>query len=193
MKIIYGLRRLFVVSCALGASLYGSTFQYSYLFNDGLVVSGTLTGTVNGQFVENVADVSVQFNGTDAPGVFFMSHFDGTDYLDGPIISFDGALNNFFFADSDLAGGDQTYNTFFYILNGSAGYDASFALSYPLDYYGSMDYPAESANWSLAPVTPSTSVPDSGLTGLLLSGALALLGVWRRRVRSDAPATRIHG
>jgi hypothetical protein len=172
MKNIPKLIPLLAAVAGLGiGSAHGTTFDYSYVFGDGLTISGSLDGTQNGLFVEDVSNVTLFFNGVQTPGSVYQASFLDGLYLSDPVISFDAMQNNFFFADTDLAGGDFGYNSIFYLLNGSADSDAAFALSYPLDYFGSQDAPAVAGNWSLT----ASAVPDRGSNLAML--ALAILGL----------------
>jgi len=161
-------------------SSFGTTFNYSYTFGDGLEVSGTLDGTQNGNFVENVSNVSVFFDGIAMPGTIYASMYDGLNYLNGPVVSFDALQNNFLFATSDLAGGDFAYDSIFYMLNSSVFEDTALAFSSAGVGYASQDFPTFSGSWSL-------TVPDSGSTLVLV--ALSMGGLaWVRRESSKESA-----
>lgn len=180
------IRSLQILALTLGiatCSARADSFSYSYLFGDGLRISGTIEGTASGNFVEDVSSVTLWFNGVQAPGSVYLSRFDGASYLSGPVVSFDAQLNNFFFADSDLANGDFAYNSIFYILNGFADFDAAFALAYPLDQFGSQDSPVVSGSWTLS----HASVPDAGPTAVMLGLAVAGLSLFRREPRGATP------
>ena len=174
MKTLPKLTLALVLALGLGAgSARASTFDFSYLFDDGLVVSGSLTGAANGDFVENISNVAVRFNGDAMPGTIFTSMFDGGSYLNGPVVSFDALLNNFLFANSDLANGDFGYDSVFYMLNASVASDTAVAFS--TMGYASQDDPSVGRRWTLV------QVPDHGATLALLGLALAALGSMRRK------------
>lgn len=183
MKNVHRLIPLFLAALCLATNLArGTVFTFSYAFGDGLTASGSLTGTQNGQFVDNVSDVSLFFNGVAVPGSIFASQFDGPtfSYLSGPVVSFDALQNNFVFSNSDFANGDLSADSFFYILNASVADDTAVASSVPLGFFGSQDLPTVSRSWSLT-AAPSGSVPDEGATCALLGMAMAGMVWWRRK------------
>jgi hypothetical protein len=67
MKVLPKLCGILALVLALGTAR-GDTFNFSYLFGDGLLVTGSLDGTANGNFVENVTNVSVFFDGNALTG-----------------------------------------------------------------------------------------------------------------------------
>lgn len=154
-------------------------FTFSYTFGDGTTVTGSLDGTQNGNFVQNISNVSLTFAGTPATGPFFLSQYDpGTgNYLPTPILSFDPLLSNFLFSTSDLVSGDYDYTALFYILG---PLDLATAV-YPTG--ASQDSPINTS-WTLRATT--ASVPDTASTAALL--AIGLLGVaaMNRKPRSSA-------
>jgi hypothetical protein len=143
------------------------------------VVSGTLDGTQNGNFVDNVSNVSVFFDGVALPGTIYTSMYDGLNYLSGAVVSFDALQNNFLFATSDLASGDFGYESLFYMLNASVFEDTALALSNVGIGYASQDSPTSGGSWSL-------TVPDSGSTILLMGLAMAGLVGMRRKLSNDS-------
>lgn len=169
LKIIPKAAALLALGLALGTAR-ADTFNFSYVFGDGLSVTGSLNGTANGNFVEDIANVSVFFGGNVLPGTIFTSQFDGASYLSGPIVSFDPLLNNFVFANSDLVNGDFGLDSIFYMLNASVFSDT--AVAYSSLGYGSQDDPTVAASWSLTRAT----VPDQGTTLALLALGLVVLG-----------------
>ena len=178
MKTLTQLSRTLILVLVLGLSagfVRADTFAFSYLFGDGLNVTGTFSGVANGNFAENVFNVAVFFNGNAMPGTVFASQFDGANYLNGPVISYDALQNNFVFANSDLAGGDFVFDSIFYMLNASVSSDTAVAFS-SLGY-ASQDDPTSSANWSLV------QTPDQSSTLALLGLALAGLTWMKRRFR----------
>src|SRR5687767_2743039 len=65
----------------------GAVFDFSYTLGDTVVASGSLIGTQNGAFVENITGVSLSFNGSPVAGTIFAAKFDTAtfEYLAGPI------------------------------------------------------------------------------------------------------------
>jgi len=180
MKIMPKLAGLLALGLTLGVAR-ADTFTFSYVFGDGLEVTGSLDGTLSGIFVADVTNVSVFFGPDALPGTVFASQYDGSSYQPGPIVSFDVFQNNFAFANSDLAGVDFTYDSIFYIFNASVFSDTAVAFS--TLGYASQDDPTEAARWTLT-LTSTAAVPDQGATLVLLGLGLAGLGWRHRRVRS---------
>lgn len=175
-------RLIVLLSLALGAlSARATSFDFSYTFDNGLVITGSLDGTANGQYVDNVSNVSLFFNGSAATGPFFTSIFDiGTStYLNGAIVSFDATLNNFAFTSDDINnGGGDTGFVMLDAFNGG-GLPISFAYNIPEGIAG--NDVTNAARWSLTAAT-STNVPDSTTTaGLLGLSTLVLVALRRRR------------
>jgi hypothetical protein len=183
MKVLPKLCGLLALVFALGTAR-SDTFDFSYVFGDGLSVTGSLDGTANGNFIENVTNVSVFFDGNALAGTIFASQFDGASYLDGPIISFDALQNNFVFANSDLVNGDFGFDSIFYMLNASVFSDT--AVAYSALGYASQDDPTVPANWSLSRAV----VPDRGTTLALLALGLVMV-VWFRTQVLSAPACTV--
>jgi hypothetical protein len=165
MRMKKTLALLIVVSAGHAVSSYANTFDYSYTFSDGLVVSGTLQGTASGDYVTGVSDVTVNINGTPLTGTIFAATLGGSGWENGPVISFDAANNNFLFINSDVVHGDYGYTTDFYFFQdmvGVAGVDFNFAAP---------------ASWSL-----TDPVPDGGYTAMLCGMSLLALGWLRRKL-----------
>lgn len=157
---------------------YGITYNYSYAFNDGTIVSGSLNGDPNGNFVEHVTDVTVFFNGTAMSGTVFAFGYDGYTWNGPPVVSFDARQNNLIFMNSDWPHGDYSANEYIWMMN----YDYihilgdfwSHANAVPLGIYA-VDRPTVQAQWSL------TAVPDGGLTFAMLGMGIAGLASIRRQ------------
>jgi hypothetical protein len=161
---------------------FGALFNFSYTFGDGLVVSGSLTGTQNGAFVDNVTNVTLLFNGTPAPGTIFSSKYDSSSpnsFVNGAVVSFNALQNNFLFSNSDVINGNFGFDSFFDILNTSVyAFNTAVGQSIPLNVFGSQDLPTVAQNWSLT--AAPTTAPDGGTTLVLLGIGLAGM-VWLRR------------
>ncbi len=166
------LAALLASSALAVSSASAALFNFTYSFDDGTFVSGSLSGDQNGQFVDNVSGVSFTVNGLSFVDPIFTFSYDSntTSYLPGPVVSFDLAQNNFVFATSDLAASDFSYNYLFAILGSSTGVDLVTAYTYD-PYVGSQETSDTPARWSLT-LAP---VPEAGST-LALSG-IALLGL----------------
>lgn len=180
MKVIrHPIQVLAASACFLMVSAtYGAVFDYTYTFGDGLVASGSLTGTQNGNSVENAANVTLFFNGAQIPGLIFSFKYDSTSpnsYVSGPVLSFNALENNFFFSKSDMENGVFTDDSLFYVLT-AFGFNTAVGL-HPLNNTASQDLPIRPGSWSL---TSRGSVPDGGTTLAMFGIGLAAL-MWIRR------------
>lgn len=183
----------------LSLSAHAAQYNFSYSFASGDVVSGSLTGTQNGLFVENVSNVSVSFNGTPFTGNtdFYQAYYfsPGCCFAAGaPAISFDGDLNNFYFSDA----APNTPSTNVFVMNGTdkdywyigdlsplryayvavggsyVGYDVTANSSTYPGANGGFD----AGRWSL---TLASEVPEPATYTMLLAGLGLLVATARRR------------
>ena len=161
---------------------HGVTFDYSYVFPSGLKVSGELDGDVNGDYVENVTNVTLSFNGTQITDPISAWAYSppggGAGWTPGPIVSFDVFKNNFGFADFNLA--TQTgYDSVFFIVNDPAVQYLGLADSVELSVVTESQQPVEQSRWSLT--RRPNSVPDGGSTiGILGMGLTGIFGLRRK-------------
>ncbi len=162
------------------------SFDYSYLFADGLSITGTFDGTKNGDFVENVTNISLFINGVQAAGTIYTATFDEptSAWINNPVISFDALQSNFLFANDDVANGGGSYDALFYLIGGTSYSDGVLGQDLLLSL-GSFEA-IEPGNWTLSRV----AVPDSGATLGLLALALTSLGCLSNRLRQAGQATR---
>ena len=179
-----------LIAAFTGGAAQASTFDFSYTFADGLALTGSLNGTLNGAYVTDVSNVNVAFNGTAFTGPLFAGAFDATtnsyDFSSGAaVVSTNAALNNFIFADSNDPTGNNATN-FFYFLNGASPAEQQVfaANANVLINNSDFDNPA-TGTWSLTPAP----VPLPAALPLFLSG-LGVFGVKRRR-RAQLEAARV--
>jgi hypothetical protein len=171
------------------------TYNFSYTFQSGLKLTGSLDGDPNGNLVENLSNISVLLDGsamTITPGPFPGIHAFGTIYSGGwnstdgftpsqpAVVSFDGKQNNFLFIDSDFPA-DFSGSYFFIITDPSFYYaNASMGATASGTDGGvvSTDNIEDDSRWSLTPAT----VPDASSSLALLSMAGLALGVVRQKL-----------
>jgi hypothetical protein len=155
--------------CLVEVTKGATTFDYSYNFGDGNIVSGTITGTQNGNLVESITAATVFFNGTLMPGTVF-AEGTGTDgqFHDGAaVFSFDMRENNFLLLNSDYANHQNTYTWYLQSFQEPFGQPPYIAIAFP---NGTLDFQnyADTSSWSLTP----SAVPEPST---VISGALLLL------------------
>ena len=188
MKILVRFLLLAVVLGLTAGLSRGTTFNYQYNFvlNDNriypvpelLTVSGTLDGDLNGNFVDNVSNVTLFFNGSQTTGTIFSFEY-AAGWSNVPIVSFDASQNNFFFTNSDWANGDFSYDTYFSFVGGTPSPNSVSAESYfnPGSGHHLEGETYAPDRWSLQ------AVPDNGVSALMLGGSLVCLGALRRKLR----------
>lgn len=106
-----------LVAATLSFGVNAATFDYAYTFTSGAVVSGSFDGSLSGDLVTNLTNISASFNGTPftGSGSLFAGRYDSVTGLKsgGAVASFVLTKNNFFFSnDSDLA--VQSWSNMFY-------------------------------------------------------------------------------
>lgn len=186
-----------LLASLISVCAHAAQYNFFYNFASGDVVSGSLSGTQNGLFVENVSNVSVFFNGntfTGSSDFYQPYHFvAGCCFVAGaPTISFDGNLNNFTFSD----GAPNTPAVNYFNMNGtdkdfwwtgdqsplrsaSVWFDNAYVSDVTADNpaYPGANGGFDANRWSL---TLASDVPEPGTFALLLAG-LGLVATVRCR------------
>ena len=177
-----------------GGAANASTYDFSYTFTNNNVpapvVTGTFDGTLTGNLLTNISDVSVSVNGVAFNGPLFLGSWDSTAgavsfAANTAVVSTNAAQNNFVIADTSdpsLA----TFTNLFYYVSGAPGTTPSGGSqevslqniagpsAFDLDTVGT---------WSLTPAP----VPLPAALPLLVSG-LGLIAAAKRRRREAAAA-----
>ena len=160
----------FAIACLQSTTVNANIFDFAYSFNNGTVVSGSLTGNLVGDYVQNVGDVEVFNNGIQISGPFIaVDSFNGA--LDATVSTI-ASLNNFHFANG-LNSYSWTYE--FYMHNETWGHSASYrdhatGVSYS-------DYIENSNNsWSLVERAARISPVPEPVTYVMLLVGLGLIG-----------------
>jgi hypothetical protein len=174
-----------VVLAACSGAAHASTFDFSYTFADGQPLTGSLDGTLNGDLVTNISNVTINFDRTTYTGTLHAGTFDGTsgsyNYgANAAVVSTNAALNNFIFADNTDPNANNVTN-WFYFVNGTtpSGTGTSEVEAANLNTGNlAIDNPS-SGQWSLTPVPVPAALP------LMLSG-LGLLAAAKRRRQNKA-------
>lgn len=169
------LRNAAVAGALLAATTaHATSYDFSYHFLNGELVSGSFDGTANGNLVDHVSNVAFSINGVAVTGPIASvnSAFSGS-----AVFSFNGLANDFLLFDSSFNNA---------LLSGPFdGAPATNVINYSTTHGAYAEGPGVvpySANrWSL-----TTAVPEPATYGMLLGG-LALVGAVARRRAVTAP------
>ena len=121
---------MLVAGLGLASMANATTYDFSYTFGDGTLLSGSLSGTANGALIQNIANVRVELNGNAFGGAPLFAFgwnaaTPGFNPATPAVLSVNAALNNFIFADNN----DPTFagvTEYFYFVNdpASLGHEA---------------------------------------------------------------------
>jgi hypothetical protein len=170
---------IFSVALALTSfAANADVYNFSYTFGDNSVLTGSLSGALDGSLIDNVSNVHVSFNGTEFSGspLFAAAWNTATGNWDNtiaPVISTNASLNNFIFADTNVPTDFGASNYFYFFNDPTLGHEA-FANNLNTGDI-SLDNPTN-GSWVLT----AAAVPEPSSCALLLAG-LGLLGVVARR------------
>ena len=183
---------LVVALLATSAAASAATYDFSYTFLDAgsasagdltstgqpMSVTGSFSADLVGDYFQNVSDIHLSLNGVDFLGPLVAVSINASGTFDdsvAPMISTNGALNNFAFADTDLAVDQGASNYFGY--QNAAG---SEVYAYNANAGGiSADSLPANGSWSVV----AAPVPEPQTYAMLLAG-LGLVGVIARRRRA---------
>lgn len=176
----------FLVSAVIavaGCSAAQATQHFTFSEQMGAsLVSGSFDGTLSGNLISGISNVSVFINGLGpiGNGSLFADGYDtGTSsYVSGgAIASLDGTQNNFFFANSDLGVGDFSYNAYYYSFSQFGWGDVAY------DNVSNQNPGTNDANFRAQLVEGQRSaVPEPASWAMMVAG-FGLLGSLTRRDR----------
>jgi hypothetical protein len=174
-----------LVTSALLASLtslpaHATLYDFSYTYNKGVSVVGSLTGSLVGDYLTDVGNVHISVDGSPFYDYSFALAYSNNSWNNtiDPIVSPNVFLNNFLFVDSNFPS-DTSYTKYFYVIN-----SPSFGLQTAI-YTSSVSTFDSSTNgsWSLSEHRVAAPIPEPETYAMMLAG-LGVLGFMTRRKKS---------
>lgn len=185
IKTLKSLRIIASLVAGIAASSAASAdyLNFSYTFTDNTVVSGSFSGTINGDFVENISNISVNYGALFQGSVYAFGYNPNppggaNDQID-PVVSFNGAKNNFIFTTSPNTS-VSAFGDMFYYANNTPGYSAVFVQNIATNMNSPEDPDAYFVRIDNNPRWVLTAVPEPESYAMLLAG-LGMLGMAARR------------
>jgi hypothetical protein len=175
---------------------HADEFSLSYTsgdadYSDGppTLVTSTFDGTLNGNLITDISDVTVDVNGQSIGPVYAESWDFTSGYFvsGGSVVSLDGTQNNFLFINAPYVEGDYgPYTGYLYSISGSPGTESFVHIDDNSTYAADVSFDTGSPFNSSLVITDITraSVPDGGTTAALLGLGLAALALARRKAVS---------
>ncbi|MBV8682041.1 MAG: PEP-CTERM sorting domain-containing protein [Caulobacteraceae bacterium] len=173
-------------ACLATGSASAAKFDFSYTFDTGDTVTGSFTGTLSGNDVTGLSNVTASFDGAPFAGSGSLNMYAytsagskcGSCYASsGAVASFDPDKNNFFLTDASLSSvQDGAASQYFYLIPWPNG-AATEATQYngPTGLVDSYNGDFIEGNWSLT----AASVPEPSAWVLMLVGIGAMGGALR--------------
>ena len=177
-----------------GGAAHASTYDFSYTFNSisndpAPIVTGTFDGTLSGNLLTNISDVSIAVNGVAFNGPLFFGSWDPSAGTAGEVnfapnaavVSTNGTQNNFVIVDTNDPTLSSNWTNLFYYVNGTGplGNSQEVSLQNTVGPSGFDSTAGGVGTWSLTPVPLPAALP-------LFASGLGLFAAAKRRRRAAA-------